>query len=150
MKYKPNQLICSTFRLSINCFHVGHKLMSLSKKLPHNNPSSLKAKSPFSKSWFKVFLPSSQNSLRKYPKNKPKTFNSSKPSKATSCPSPTVVSTRTVTSIHQINCRFITGSYDRTCKIWDTESGKLLHTLEGHKNAVYSMAFNIPYGYSLI
>lgn len=51
------------------------------------------------------------------------------------------------------NCdqfRFITGSYDRTCKIWDTESGKLLHTLEGHKNAVYSMAFNIPFGYLFI
>ena len=42
--------------------------------------------------------------------------------------------------------KFITGSYDRTCKIWDTESGNLLHTLEGHKNAVYSMAFNVPYG----
>lgn len=25
--------------------------------------------------------------------------------------------------------KFITGSYDRTCKIWDTETGNLLHTL---------------------
>lgn len=42
--------------------------------------------------------------------------------------------------------KFITGSYDRTCKIWDTESGEELHSLEGHKNAVYCMAFNVPFG----
>uniref|UniRef100_A0A8B9L248 Dynein assembly factor with WDR repeat domains 1 n=1 Tax=Astyanax mexicanus TaxID=7994 RepID=A0A8B9L248_ASTMX len=41
---------------------------------------------------------------------------------------------------------FITGSYDRTCKIWDTASGTELHTLEGHKNVVYAVAFNNPYG----
>ena len=43
-------------------------------------------------------------------------------------------------------CRFITGSYDRTCKIWDTSSGEELHTLEGHRNVVYAIAFNNPYG----
>ena len=43
--------------------------------------------------------------------------------------------------------RFITGSYDRTCKVWDTASGEELHTLEGHKNVVYAIAFNNPYGY---
>mmetsp|Transcript_24626 Transcript_24626/g.58582 ORF Transcript_24626/g.58582 Transcript_24626/m.58582 type:complete len:183 (-) Transcript_24626:1355-1903(-) len=32
--------------------------------------------------------------------------------------------------------RFITGSYDRTCKVWDTHSGEEVHTLEGHKNVV--------------
>ncbi len=32
---------------------------------------------------------------------------------------------------------FITGSYDRTCKVWDTQTGEELHTLEGHKNVVY-------------
>ena len=42
--------------------------------------------------------------------------------------------------------RFITGSYDRTCKIWDTEKGEELFTLEGHKNVVYTMAFNNPFG----
>jgi WD40 repeat protein len=42
---------------------------------------------------------------------------------------------------------FITGSYDRTCKVWDTASGEELHTLEGHKNVVYAIAFNNPYGY---
>ncbi|KAL4648508.1 dynein assembly factor with WDR repeat domains 1 isoform X1 [Arapaima gigas] len=45
--------------------------------------------------------------------------------------------------------RFITGSYDRTCKIWDTISGEELHTLEGHRNVVYAVAFNNPYGYSV-
>ena len=44
---------------------------------------------------------------------------------------------------------FITGSYDRTCKIWDTASGEELHTLEGHRNVVYAIAFNNPYGYVL-
>ena len=43
--------------------------------------------------------------------------------------------------------RFITGSYDRTCKVWDTLTGAELHTLSGHKNVVYTLAFNVPYGY---
>jgi WD40 repeat protein len=42
--------------------------------------------------------------------------------------------------------RFITGSYDRTCKIWDTHTGEELFTLEGHKNVVYSLSFNNPFG----
>uniref|UniRef100_H0UTP0 Dynein assembly factor with WD repeat domains 1 n=1 Tax=Cavia porcellus TaxID=10141 RepID=H0UTP0_CAVPO len=41
---------------------------------------------------------------------------------------------------------FITGSYDRTCKVWDTRSGEELRTLEGHGNVVYAIAFNNPYG----
>ncbi|XP_015759205.1 PREDICTED: dynein assembly factor with WDR repeat domains 1-like [Acropora digitifera] len=41
---------------------------------------------------------------------------------------------------------FITGSYDRTCKVWDTASGEELQVLEGHKNVVYAIAFNNPYG----
>eukprot|EP00072_Mus_musculus_P030807 XP_006496613.1 PREDICTED: dynein assembly factor with WDR repeat domains 1 isoform X6 [Mus musculus] len=45
---------------------------------------------------------------------------------------------------------FITGSYDRTCKVWDTASGEELHTLEGHKNVVYAIAFNNPYGTGLL
>ncbi len=44
---------------------------------------------------------------------------------------------------------FITGSYDRTCKVWDTASGEELHTLEGHRNVVYAIAFNNPYGFVL-
>ena len=42
--------------------------------------------------------------------------------------------------------RFITGSYDRTCKVWDTKTGEELLTLEGHKNVVYAIAFNNPFG----
>lgn len=42
--------------------------------------------------------------------------------------------------------RFITGSYDRTCKVWDTQTGDELHTLEGHKNVVYAITFNNPFG----
>ena len=30
--------------------------------------------------------------------------------------------------------KFITGSYDRTCKVWNTLTGEELLTLEGHKN----------------
>ena len=41
---------------------------------------------------------------------------------------------------------FITGSYDRTCKVWDTMSGEELLMLEGHKNVVYAIAYNNPYG----
>jgi dynein assembly factor with WDR repeat domains 1 len=48
--------------------------------------------------------------------------------------------------IRLINFRFITGSYDRTCKVWDTMSGQELLSLEEHKNVVYTMAFNNPYG----
>ena len=42
--------------------------------------------------------------------------------------------------------RFITGSYDRTCKVWDTNSGQELLSLDEHTNVVYTMAFNNPYG----
>lgn len=42
--------------------------------------------------------------------------------------------------------KFITGSYDRTCKVWDTITGQELLSLEEHKNVVYTMAFNNPYG----
>lgn len=42
--------------------------------------------------------------------------------------------------------KFITGSYDRTCKIWDTNSGNELQSLEGHKSVVYCLAFNNPFG----
>ena len=48
--------------------------------------------------------------------------------------------------LHTKHYRFITGSYDRTCKLWDTQSGEELQTLEGHKNVVYAIGFNNPYG----
>ena len=46
--------------------------------------------------------------------------------------------------------KFITGSYDRTCKIWRTETGEELLTLEGHRNVVYAIAFNNPWGNKII
>ena len=46
--------------------------------------------------------------------------------------------------------KFITGSYDRTCKVWDTNSGEELHTLEGHRNVVYAIAFNNPFGDKIV
>ena len=42
--------------------------------------------------------------------------------------------------------RFITGSYDRTCRVWDTEQGTEVLKLEGHKNVVYAISFNNPFG----
>jgi dynein assembly factor with WDR repeat domains 1 len=41
--------------------------------------------------------------------------------------------------------RFITGSHDRTCKMFDSSSGKQLLSLQGHTNSVYCLAFNNPY-----
>lgn len=46
--------------------------------------------------------------------------------------------------------KFITGSYDRTCKVWNTLTGDELLTLEGHRNVVYAIAFNNPYGDKII
>ena len=43
--------------------------------------------------------------------------------------------------------RFITGSYDRTCKVWDTFTGREVAKLDDHKNVVYAIDFNNPYGY---
>jgi dynein assembly factor with WDR repeat domains 1 len=30
--------------------------------------------------------------------------------------------------------------------VWDTSTGKELQSLEGHKNVVYTVAFNLPFG----
>jgi len=46
--------------------------------------------------------------------------------------------------------RFITGSYDRTCKVFDTDSGNELLSLEGHRNVVYAIAFNNPFGDKIV
>lgn len=40
--------------------------------------------------------------------------------------------------------RCITGSYDRTCRVWDVESGDELAVLSGHGNVVFSVAYNDP------
>ena len=36
--------------------------------------------------------------------------------------------------------KVVSGSYDRTVKIWDAESGAELNTLSGHSNTVLSVA----------
>ncbi|CAM9437031.1 unnamed protein product, partial [Discosporangium mesarthrocarpum] len=46
--------------------------------------------------------------------------------------------------------KFITGSYDRTCKVWKTMTGEELLTLDGHRNVVYAIAFNNPWGDKII
>lgn len=38
----------------------------------------------------------------------------------------------------------ITGSYDRTCRVWNVESGMETNVLKGHENVVFSVAFNHP------
>src|ERR1051325_182493 len=35
-----------------------------------------------------------------------------------------------------------TGSFDNTVKLWDFATGKELHTLKGHMNQVYCVAFS--------
>ena len=37
-----------------------------------------------------------------------------------------------------------------TCKVWNTLTGEELLTLEGHKNVVYAIAFNNPFGDKIV
>jgi dynein assembly factor with WDR repeat domains 1 len=46
--------------------------------------------------------------------------------------------------------KFITSSYDRTCKVWNTVTGDELLTLHGHRDVVYAIAFDNPYGDKII
>ncbi len=38
--------------------------------------------------------------------------------------------------------RIVTGSYDKTAKVWEAATGRLLHTLEGHGNRIVAVAFS--------
>jgi dynein assembly factor with WDR repeat domains 1 len=38
----------------------------------------------------------------------------------------------------------ITGSYDRTCRVWNVDTGCETNVLKGHENVVFSVAFNHP------
>lgn len=40
--------------------------------------------------------------------------------------------------------RCITGSYDRTCRIWNIEKGCEDTVLKGHENVVFSVGYNFP------
>lgn len=41
----------------------------------------------------------------------------------------------------------ITGSYDRTCRLWNVDAAIETAVLQGHENAVFSVAFNYPKWY---
>lgn len=45
--------------------------------------------------------------------------------------------------------RWASGSFNNTVKLWEAQSGKLLHTLEGHSGWVMSVAFD-PQGETLV
>jgi dynein assembly factor with WDR repeat domains 1 len=38
--------------------------------------------------------------------------------------------------------RIVTGSFDRTAKIWNTATGEMLHTLKGHKMEIVCVNFD--------
>src|SRR5262249_36331835 len=38
--------------------------------------------------------------------------------------------------------RLLSGSYDETIKLWDTRTGALIETFQGHSASVYSVAFS--------
>lgn len=40
--------------------------------------------------------------------------------------------------------RCLTGSYDRTCIVWNVENGKREMILQGHDNVVFSVNYNYP------
>lgn len=44
--------------------------------------------------------------------------------------------------------KVITGSFDKTCKLWNCESGQLLHTYRGHATEIVCLSFN-PHGTTL-
>lgn len=44
--------------------------------------------------------------------------------------------------LHNHRDKIATGSFDKTAKLWDTESGKLLYTFAGHQNEVVTVAFD--------
>ena len=38
--------------------------------------------------------------------------------------------------------RCISGSIDRTCKLWDIRGGSVVHTLRGHNDEILDVCFN--------
>ena len=52
---------------------------------------------------------------------------------------------------HAVSCvafhgdYIVSGSYDKTLKVWDQQTGKCIRTLEGHKHAVYCVASHGDY-----
>jgi len=42
--------------------------------------------------------------------------------------------------------KIITGSFDRSCRVWETMTGEELLVLNGHSGLIFAMAFNNPFG----
>lgn len=38
--------------------------------------------------------------------------------------------------------KIITGSFDKTCKLWNSETGQLYHTYRGHATEIVCLSFN--------
>jgi dynein assembly factor with WDR repeat domains 1 len=38
--------------------------------------------------------------------------------------------------------KIITGSFDKTCKLWNAENGDLYHTYRGHATEIVCLSFN--------
>ncbi len=39
--------------------------------------------------------------------------------------------------------KIITGSFDKTCKLWDASTGALQHTYRGHATEIVCLSFNL-------
>jgi WD40 repeat protein len=50
-----------------------------------------------------------------------------------------------LTSLNQYRDKIVTGSFDRTAKIWDANTGQRYHTLKGHKMEIVCLSFD-PHG----
>lgn len=87
--------------------------MSWLIKLPTKNPSLLKAKKDSWKAWFRVFFVLHLELILKIEEKKEQDFKLFKTLKAHVLP-------LTNCSFNKNGDKFITGSYDRTCKIWET------------------------------
>ena len=48
-------------------------------------------------------------------------------------------------SIKLLRDKIVTGSFDRTAKIWDANTGQRYHTLKGHKMEIVCLSFD-PHG----
>jgi WD40 repeat protein len=49
-------------------------------------------------------------------------------------------------AVDQLRGLLVSGSADRTVKVWELETGQLRRTLEGHSEPVYSVAMHVPRG----
>ena len=48
-------------------------------------------------------------------------------------------------AFNKLGTRFLTGSYDNSAKLWETDTGAVAAHLRGHSGVVFSVAFNNPY-----